>query len=365
MQLSKIRRNMKLSKFRRDIRAISPVLAVLMMIVIAVAGSLVTYAWVMGYLSFTTAKAGRAIQIQSVANSDADLAIYVQNVGEGTVELDPLGLSSVYVNGGLVPVSLMDPADGLLLQGNTATLVIAGAAAGPGERTRVKVVSMGGTFTEAASYPGESVGGGAILLPPTVTQVSSTDTGFSGVTAGDLLVVMPNHRTGTFATDGETCTAAGYTTVEVASWQTDGGDRRAVAVLIKVADGTETGSVSVTWGSGVTTYTTIYQIYTGAITWTPGASDVDHGVGISDSSTVSISGLPTSTTANVLTIGTLVTRDPPGTVTMTNLGSQDNSDSGGCYTFTAHNYGDAVSETVMSLSTAQQASGLLAQITCT
>jgi FlaG/FlaF family flagellin (archaellin) len=358
---------MYLSKLRKDIRAISPVLAVLMMIVIAVAGSLVTYAWVMGYLSFTTAKAGRAIQIQSVANSGDDLVVYVQNVGEGTVELDPTGLAIVYVNGGLSPVSAMDPADGLLLQGNTATLTIAGAAAGPGERTRVKVVSMGGTFTEAASYPGESTGGGGVILPPpTVTQVSSTDTGFSGVEAGDLLVVIPNHRTGTFVTDGETCTAAGYTTVEVAAFMQVGtGDRRAVAVLIKVADGTESGTVTCTWGGGASTYTTIYQIYRGATTWTPGASDVDHNGGTSTGTSLSISGLPTSSTANVLTIGALVTRGTPGTVTITNLAGQDASDSGSCFTVTEFNYGDAVSETVMSYTNTVHASGLLAQFTCT
>jgi hypothetical protein len=205
--------------------------------------------------------------------------------------------------------------------------------------------------------------------PPVVTRVSSNDAGFSGVTAGDLLVVMPNHRTGTFTTDGETCTAAGFTTVEVASWYTGSGDRRAVALLVKVADGSEEGdSVTCTWGSGATTYATLYQVYTGATTWTDGATDVDHGAGSSTTSSVSISGLPTSTTANVLTIGALVTRNDPGTVTMTNLGSQDIASSGGtypCVTVAEFNYGDAVTETDMSLSTAQQASGMLVQIECT
>jgi len=233
-----------------------------------------------------------------------------------------------------------------------------------GQDVLVRITTVDGTFNEAGfTYEGEG-GGGVVTPPPTVIQVSSTDTGFSGVTAGDLLVVMPNHRTGTFATDSETCTAAGYTKVEVASYMTNTGDRRAVALLIRVADGTETGTVTCTWGGGATTYTTIYQIYRGATTWTEGASDVDHGVGSSDSSTVSISGLPTSTTANVLTIGALVTRSNPGTVTMTNLAGQDSSDSGDCYTFTEYNYGDAVTDTVMSLSTPQQASGYLVQIAC-
>jgi FlaG/FlaF family flagellin (archaellin) len=362
---------MYLSKLRRRVRAISPVLAVLMMIVIAVAGSLVTYAWVMGYLSFTTAKAGRAIQIQSIANAenDADLVVYVQNVGEGTVTLDPTGAALVYVNGGLLPCTVNPPADGLLLEGATATILVPGAAGGPGEQVRVKVVSMGGTFTEAAAYPGESTGGGGILPPPDVIQVSSVaDTGFSGVQAGDLLVVMPNHRTGTFTTGGETCTAAGYTTVEVASFMTTSGNRRAVALLIRVADGTETGPVTCTWGSGVTTYATLYQVYRGATTWTSGESGVNNGDGtLVPTLAVPSTSLSAGTGGNILTIGAIVTRDDPGTVTMSNLGSIDIASSGGSYpavTISGFNYGDAVTDTVATLTTARMASGLLAQISC-
>jgi hypothetical protein len=151
----------------------------------------------------------------------------------------------------------------------------------------------------------------------------------------------------------------------------DIGDRRAVAILIKEADGSETGNtISVTWGgSGVTTdpsYTTIYQVYTGAETWTAnGESGVAHNGGGSLSTSIpTISGLAPSTTANVLTIGALVVRDNPGTVTMTNLGSQDSAEDGGCYTFTEFSYGDAVTETDISWTTARLASGLLVQIEC-
>ncbi len=61
MNFRKIKRN-----FRRNTKAISPVIATLLMIAIAVVASLVTYAWVMGYMGFTTDKTGKAIQIQSV-----------------------------------------------------------------------------------------------------------------------------------------------------------------------------------------------------------------------------------------------------------------------------------------------------------
>ncbi|MCW3997077.1 MAG: hypothetical protein NWF10_00720 [Candidatus Bathyarchaeota archaeon] len=150
--------NLGFSRLRKGIKGISPILAVLMMIIVAVAAGLVTYAWVMGYLGFTTTKAGHALQIQSIANDGTDLVVYAQNVGEGTIELDPTGASIAYVNGALKPCSL-DPVDGLIPQGTTATLVVAGSAGGLGELVEVRVVTMDGTFTEISGYPGEAAGG--------------------------------------------------------------------------------------------------------------------------------------------------------------------------------------------------------------
>ena len=60
-----------ITKVRRSVRAISPVIAVLLMIAIAVVAALVAYAWIMGYMSGTTAKAGNAIQIQSITTDQA------------------------------------------------------------------------------------------------------------------------------------------------------------------------------------------------------------------------------------------------------------------------------------------------------
>jgi len=88
----------KVRNFRRDMRAISPVIATLLMIAIAVVASLVTYAWVMGYMNFQTEKTGKAIQIQSVSNQTSanTLTIYVQNVGDSAVKFTP---QSVFING--------------------------------------------------------------------------------------------------------------------------------------------------------------------------------------------------------------------------------------------------------------------------
>jgi len=205
------------------------------------------------------------------------------------------------------------------------------------------------------------------VTPPTVTQVSSSDTGFSGVQAGDLLVVMPNTRTGSWSGDALTITATGYTTLEVAAYRDDDSDRRAVAILIKEANGTESGTVSCSWSSGASTYTTIYQIYRGSTTWTYNSEsgEASNGGGSGSTSIPTISGLASSTTDNVMSIGALVTRDNPGTVTMTNLGSQDSSVYNNCFTFTEFTYGSAVTTTDMSWTTTRLATGILLQIECT
>ncbi len=135
-------------KIRRNIRAISPVISVLMMIAVAVAASLVTYAWVMGYLGFTTNKVGKAIQIQSVAYDDPNDAIlvYVQNVGDS-----PVTLSDVYVNGVLngtsTPTAEFSPEDGLLEKTDTAEITLTTYLSQPDQIT-IKVVTTDGTFIE-------------------------------------------------------------------------------------------------------------------------------------------------------------------------------------------------------------------------
>jgi len=140
MSKNKRRRN------KQGNKAVSPVLAVLMMVAVAVAASLVAYAWIMNYLSFTTAKSGKAVQIQSVGFIGNDLMIYVQNVGQGSVQLDPA--QSVYINGilkNLPPEGIYDTS---LDEGETATINITDQGGLAGQRTTIRIVTSEGTFTE-------------------------------------------------------------------------------------------------------------------------------------------------------------------------------------------------------------------------
>ena len=97
----------KITKLRHSIKAISPIISVLLLIAIAVVASLVVYAWVMGYIGGGTTKAGYAINIQSLSSATGSLTIYVQNTGIGAVQLNPT--SAVYVNNTLETITSVTP----------------------------------------------------------------------------------------------------------------------------------------------------------------------------------------------------------------------------------------------------------------
>ena len=142
-----------MKRFRKNAKAVSPILAVLMMIVVAVAAGLVTYAWVMGYLGFTTSKAGKAIQIQSIAFDGATtLYVYVQNVGDGTVEFT--ADECLYVDG-LLPtpgsVTVTTPTTpNVLSEGETATIFTGPFTMSAGQSVKARTVTQDGTFNEAS-----------------------------------------------------------------------------------------------------------------------------------------------------------------------------------------------------------------------
>jgi len=141
-----------MKSFKRNRKGISPVLAVLMMIAVAIAGSLITYAWVTGYIGFTTEKAGQAVMIQSMNYDAGVLNVYVQNVGEGTLEL--MEDSCLYVDGALMDCGIEGSTDGTLVLGETETAklsVTVGIA--PGDKVTAKVTTALGAFTEMSDYP--------------------------------------------------------------------------------------------------------------------------------------------------------------------------------------------------------------------
>lgn len=131
----------KMKKVVKNEKAISPVLAVLLMIAVAVAAALVTYAWVMTYLSSTTGRAGHAVQIQSVDWIDGDsVTIYAQNVGDGTITI-----TSAYVEGA-IEVLTHQPVE----EGTTFAVELNNTSWSfeNGDDVHLKIVCDDGTFTE-------------------------------------------------------------------------------------------------------------------------------------------------------------------------------------------------------------------------
>jgi PKD repeat protein len=107
------------------------------MIAIAVAASLVAYAWVSGYMDFTTTKVGKSIQIQSISPT----AVYVQNVGDSDITLE-----SLYVNGTLATDAVFDPAD--LGHAETSTVTTVLSSWDGAKRVTIKVVTTDGISAE-------------------------------------------------------------------------------------------------------------------------------------------------------------------------------------------------------------------------
>jgi FlaG/FlaF family flagellin (archaellin) len=133
-------------RLQRSIRAISPVISVLLMIAIAVAAALVAYAWVMGYIGGTTTKAGKAILIQSQAPGTSGIDLYVQNVGQSSVTFDPSG--SVYIDDELQDTGVTFDKT-TLAPGETAWIQTSHPWA---QSFKAKIVTTDGTFTEKTGY---------------------------------------------------------------------------------------------------------------------------------------------------------------------------------------------------------------------
>jgi len=87
-----------MKKMLKSKEGISPILATLLLIVIAVAAVIVTYAWVMTFTSSQTGQAGVILRKDSVAwNSTAGtITLYISNTGtsDATISAVYLGTSS-------------------------------------------------------------------------------------------------------------------------------------------------------------------------------------------------------------------------------------------------------------------------------
>jgi flagellin-like protein len=223
--MTKISNVRKATKFKRSIKAISPVIATLLMIAIAVVASLVVYAWVTGYIGGKTTTAGKAIAIPSfsgVANPGTpnfgNLVVYVQNVGQGTVEV-----SAVYVDDALIDNADLaydpTPPGEVISEGNTVKITI-DKDFDLTVKHSIKVTTTEGTFMTITGKSSNSGGGNPVNNAPVAnadsysTMVSTplvknaaagvldNDVDSDGNSLTAIKVADPTHGTVVLSADG-------------------------------------------------------------------------------------------------------------------------------------------------------------------
>lgn len=136
-------------KIVRSKKGISPILATLLLIVIAVAAVIVTYAWVLTFTTTQTTTAGKMIKFDSAfINATSDSAtVYVRNWGTEVVTID-----KIYIDG----IDHTSSATGLPTTLNveaTSTITLNGVSAGlnliDGNTYKVKITGPGVSWEES------------------------------------------------------------------------------------------------------------------------------------------------------------------------------------------------------------------------
>jgi flagellin-like protein len=107
-------------------RAISPILATLLLVVIAVAAIVVTYAWVMTYMNAQTAQAGVFLSEDAVSwLSNSSITVYVRNTGTSDATIDAVYIGTSASNLNSQAGLLYDPPNGAVAaQGGRVSITI-------------------------------------------------------------------------------------------------------------------------------------------------------------------------------------------------------------------------------------------------
>jgi len=128
-------------------QAISPVIATLLLIVIAVASAVLAYIWIIGYQGTLTQQASaqqleERIKIEAVDYSANNLIVYVRNIGDIKVNITAaylINASGIVIKSNTtIPVQLLDP-------GKLKSVEIPNVTLDSGKTYVVKVTTAKGT----------------------------------------------------------------------------------------------------------------------------------------------------------------------------------------------------------------------------
>jgi flagellin-like protein len=145
---------MSIRKFLNSKKAISPILATLLLIVIAVAAIVVTYAWITTYMGSTTSQAGVRLYLENVRFDTGITEVTVGNSGTEDTRIVRVWLGDS--SGNMTDVTSDTDITGagtLLTTGSTATITIdwpndIDSTWQPGENYYFRIVPNPGQFME-------------------------------------------------------------------------------------------------------------------------------------------------------------------------------------------------------------------------
>ncbi len=137
-----------LNKLKKNAKAISPLIATLLLIAIAVAASVITYSWVMSMIGSQSQQAQTSIRIDSINWGNNTAGVVVRNVGSVSATVESVSLRKNITGSPFTTVSYTT--DNSLPTAGTKTFAWSGALA-PSTEYVVRVTTTTGFQYEMSS----------------------------------------------------------------------------------------------------------------------------------------------------------------------------------------------------------------------
>jgi len=132
-----------MKNLRKSAKAISPIIATLMLMLLAVAAGVIVYAYVTGWIGGATQTSGAPkgqLQIDSISASTTDIKIYIRNLGGSVATVD-----AIYVEGNDVTTFVDPPLPQTIDVGKVQGFTLSSLTLTPGHFYLVTVVCTDGT----------------------------------------------------------------------------------------------------------------------------------------------------------------------------------------------------------------------------
>jgi len=140
---------LKIGKFKVSKKAVSPVIATLLMIAVAVAAAVIVYVWSAGLLGTLMGGGGAQVKEQLIIEAyswpdGGALTLYVRNTGSSSVTID-----KVYVGGSSGSIG----SQSAIAPAGTTSVTVSGVGGVAGTAYTIKIVTKtGGVFSFSCIY---------------------------------------------------------------------------------------------------------------------------------------------------------------------------------------------------------------------